>query len=183
MCRHKHIGKRKSYWYCSIAVAIAGIGVLIWLASCYWKEVNCKANLKGIQNALQTYHNEFGDYPIPEKWYDALIDAGFIGKEHFQCPIEASAVHEGHYVLNSALGKSSAGISGDFVLVFEGRSGWNQVGGREKAVFRHRGKCGVVFLNGQMEMLEADILNRLLGDTGKDVADGVVDEQLRDRGD
>lgn len=158
------VNKAKYRWYICISVVIAVIGLLIWIANGYILEVRCKANLKAISGALNIYYNDYETFPNSEVWCDALIKEGIISKEYFRCPKRSVANSQGHYILNAAVEKSIVRESDKkgYVLVFEGESGWNQVGGLEKAAFIHKGKCGVVFSTGRIELLKPDELERLL---------------------
>jgi hypothetical protein len=95
-----------------------------------------------------------GRYPTPEKWCDLLLrDANDPSVEVVRCL--GGKERRCRYAMNPLADSCSAP---DVVLLFECREGWNRFGGPEILTARwQRGKsCTVLFVNGQVEFIEAD---------------------------
>ena len=92
-------------------------------------------------------------YPKPNVWCDAMLLGAYykmryhIDTEDIVHPLSCPSAGEGknHYAMNPNCQPNS---SGDMVLLFETKAGWNQHGGPELFTFdNHEPKGGCVLLN------------------------------------
>ncbi len=129
---------------------------------------DCPDNLRQVANALLQYTIDWdGQFPV-DAWCDG-VQPYVRGNSVFMCP-EAAEERCG-YVFNAALrGKSVASVAQppETVLVFDGRGGWNAVGGAEAAEARHEGGCNVAFVDGHVVLEQKAELQRLVWQAGRE---------------
>lgn len=111
--------------------------------------VRCAHNLWFLYHGLRRYFESNGEYPRPDRWCDALLQAYSMSytqeqiKSRFVCP--AAEPGESHYAINPHCTPESPP---DTVLLFETKPGWNQHGGPESFVLDHHDpEGGCVLLN------------------------------------
>ncbi|GEM_PF-2421837 len=93
----------------------------------------CQRNLEQIHEALRQYADvHAGLLPKGPAWCDEVIAETSVDPNMFCCPRLAGTPRETTYILNQhAAGKKLGELPRDFVILFEGAAGWNQLGGAE----------------------------------------------------
>ena len=121
----------------------------------------CSTNITVLAQAIQTYLNDFGEYPNCEKWCDLLIENCKVERRFFRCP----GAKEGpcNYAINKNITQLGTSAPGDIVLLFETRPGWNQVGGPEILTTQnHEGEgCNVAFSDSIVKFVYAKDIAKL----------------------
>jgi len=151
---------------------------IIWHPEHQVTRVTCEANLKQLGLVSIMYAEAHrGQFPTAERWCD-LLAAEFEKEsfkeifefenahldETFHCPRAESGPCS--YAMNPHADPNSAE---DVVLLFESNPGWNQYGAPELlATANHDGQgCNVLFVDGHVNFVRADAVNRLnWGDGG-----------------
>ncbi len=141
-------------------VLVTGI---IWMAIQLKPELDkvlCRERLYGLRQHLHTYRNYNNErYPLADEWCDLL--------KKYDCPelyfvCYSSGTQKGlcDYAMNSNANPDSLP---DMVLIFESKSGWNQVGGAELLnLENHDGEgCNVLFNDGSVRFVRKDEIGNL----------------------
>ena len=119
--------------------------------------IKCGANLRVLKTAFGLYFHECGHvYPSPDRWCD-LIDR-FVHRESLRCA--GSDKGPCSYAMNP---NADPNDSGDVVLLFESKPGWNQFGGSELLTTEnHKGQgCSVLFVDGSIQFVKSEELAEL----------------------
>jgi hypothetical protein len=111
------------------------------------KRVYCGGTLKGIYTALCVYHHDYDVLPEYDRWYDLLISETEHPPGSFRCPSVKKEEGKGNYFVNKNIPPSWK-ADGDLIFLFEGDSGWNQVGEKQDARFRHANGFNFIRANG-----------------------------------
>jgi prepilin-type processing-associated H-X9-DG protein len=124
----------------------------------YAYQVICRAKLKALGTAMQTYaSNHNNQYPTGDKWCDLLIEYTEVAPKHFVCPTSGTKEDQSNYVMNeNVAGRKVSDLPDDVVLLFEGKPGWNQVGGPERLTTEnHKGMgCNILYMDGHVEFMK-----------------------------
>jgi len=117
------------------------------------RKVMCMANLKSLGAALRQYAaDNDGRYPLGAQWCDLLREAA-VDPERFTCPNDKKGPCS--YAMNP---DADPNDTGDIVLLFESRPGWNLAGGAELLTTEnHQGQgCCVLFTDGHIEFVKTE---------------------------
>jgi len=125
----------------------------------------CGIHFLELSKAILTYaedHN--GMCPTPSQWCDLLVNDANVPLEYFRCPVADTPRGQCSYALNKYLvGADLRRLPLDQVLLFESKSGWNQVGGPELLNMGNHedNRCYVSFVGLHAEFIRAASLFRL----------------------
>jgi hypothetical protein len=86
----------------------------------------CPEHLFALGKSLKIYADEHGTYPAADKWCDILSQRNDVNETLFKCPYNKKA--RCSYAINPNCEPNS---TGDVVLLFETKGGWNTFGGPE----------------------------------------------------
>jgi len=128
----------------------------------YLPRFECSGHLKAIGQTIYDNMDVFDDkWPTAETWCDFLHEKGGIPTENFKCPKDD--VGPCSYIMNKNLPLSVNDTPENMVVLFEGRPGWNQVGGSEQLVKDRHGRkgCVVLFASGSVQFVAEDRLPEL----------------------
>ena len=147
-----------------LAVVSLSIGLVLYQM---YKVAMCSGQLYyGVMSAMVSYSFDYDDkLPPGDRWCDLLVEEGLMTPEGLQCRGRMKKGEKvSHFMMNKHL--ADAGdkrLRPDAVFIFEGKEGWNQVGGPEDVEAHHFGKCLVLFADYQepkmMTVEEAKDLN------------------------
>jgi len=133
--------------------------------------VMCAINVSGLGKALYLYRSDYdGQYPTADKWCDLLVSFSEMKPNQFVCRGSDAKIGESSYSLNKNIaGKKYSEVPPDIVLLFESKSGWNQVGGPELLTTEnHKGEgCNILFNDMQVEFVKAERIAELKWDIEK----------------
>lgn len=125
----------------------------------------CSMNLNHLALSLVSYCNEFGKYPVKDKWCDLLLEKTDVKLEDFICPrlvlywpvvggkmyvLPKPKKQNCGFALNPNTGPNSPD---DMVLLFESKPGWNKYGGPELLYPENHDGCNVLFNDGHTEFV------------------------------
>lgn len=117
--------------------------------------------MKGVYSALQVYYADYKRLPEYNEWYDLLINEADFLPEAFKCPSKKpSGDRIGNYILNKNF-DPSWNSDANIVLVFEGESGWNQVGDITQIKPRHFDGCNILFSSGHVKYVKRTDFDKL----------------------
>ncbi len=139
-------------------VIIYGIVELVSIAGRFI----CYDKLSMLGKSLKFYSEDNrGLYPPADKWCDVLKSEEKIPEKIFACPSGNTKKGLCDYAMNPDVEPNS---SGDVVLLFETKEGWNQHGGPELLITERHGKlkgCNVLFNDGGMRFVEQKDFGKL----------------------
>lgn len=92
-------------------------------------------------------------------WCDTLVKKYLVYKDYFTCP---GANKNGGYAINKNVLNVNR-FPPDVVVLFDSKSGWNQIGGKELlAPENHKGKgCNILFGNMEVRFIEVKDFDKL----------------------
>ncbi len=164
-----------------ISALLLGVWLLGYIGPrCYAYRMVCGTNLSQLGKAMVLYAHEHGRYPDPNKWCDELLAAGQVEPKHFICITSRRGIvirwpprRNGREYLWSAAGRRRSDYAmnphcdlnspPDMVLLFEGKTGWNQFGGVELVdTGRHQGEgCNILFNDASVSFCKANFAEKL----------------------
>jgi prepilin-type processing-associated H-X9-DG protein len=135
-------------------------------------EINCVNHLKEIGLAIRIYTDDNGDtLPQLNKWCDAVLSNNLNPSTIVLTNLTAALLHcpatprkqKCGYAINENFRAvtNTTQVPIDTVLLFESDLGWNAVSGLLNAVAHHGGLTHVCFLDGSVQMMKFDELDKL----------------------
>ncbi|MCF7955441.1 MAG: hypothetical protein K9M75_06535 [Phycisphaerae bacterium] len=147
-----------SAWLIPIAIVAVLVAIILPMfqkAKVHYKYEVCRDNLAEIAIGVLVYSSETTSLPSPDKWNDLIFEK--VGEQlyEYQCPLIEQTSKICPYVMNRNLSSIGGPVPDDMVMLFEGPVGWNQTGGSEMMVFRHKDYkndtvCNVALANGKV---------------------------------
>lgn len=120
------------------------------------RAAECLSNIRVVNLSILMYMAENEDRLPPMGGWNDAISPFVRNMDILLCPVDESGV-SCSYVYNSAVPDILKDIPRPetTVMLFDGLGGWNEYGGREKAVLRHRGAMNVTYLDGHASILKS----------------------------
>ena len=118
-------------------------------------------SLKYLGEIINEYVDEYNVYPQSDRWCDVLVTEKDCRNYYFRYRYAKEG--QGYCAINANIYTANTDIPDDMVLLFEGKGGWNQIGGPEiLSTDNHKGKgCYIVFADGNTEFVNTEKLDKL----------------------
>ena len=130
------------------------------------QKIACQSNLQKLARGLKKQLSSNAPY-LKAQWCDTLEDKyGIASEEYFQCP-GVNVGKCGYAINENIIGLDK--LPSDVVVLFDSKSGWNQVGGKELlAPENHRGKgCNILFGNMEVKFVLSEEFYKLRWELGE----------------
>lgn len=113
----------------------------------------CGEHLYALGKSLHAYAENYGVYPMPDKWCDILLQGKYVTQDIFKCPSNKKL--QCSYSINPNCKPNS---EPNTVLVFESKGGWNSFGGPEilTAEYHKNEGCNILYNDGHVKFEGTD---------------------------